>query len=126
MVDVNVRLDEDQSVRLKMKDVGDGTHALPVYSSAELSAAGGTDRSITASTTSQLLMPANTARRRFYVKNDSTIDVWLNPVSPAAASAGAGNIKVPANGGYFELENSTSAWYIIAVSGSPAITAREF
>lgn len=126
MADVNVRLEEDQQVRMKMKDVGDGTHALPVYSAAELAATGGTDRSITATTTSQQLMPANTARRRFYVKNDSTIDVWLNPVSPAAAVAGAGNIKVPANGGYFELQNSTSAWFIVAASGTPAITAREF
>lgn len=86
----------------------------------------GTDRSIVASVTSQTLLPASAARRRFYVKNDTAIDVWINPGAAATAAAGAGNIKVPANGGYFEFGFSSSAWQIIASSGTPAITAREF
>lgn len=86
----------------------------------------GTDRSITATTTSAQLLAANATRRRFYVKNDSTIDVWINPGAAAVATAGAGNIRVPANGGYFEFGFSTSAWNIIAASTTAAITSREF
>lgn len=91
-----------------------------------LPTAAGTDRSLTIGTTSLQLMPANTARRRFYVKNDTATDVWINPGAAAVATAGGGNIKVPANGGYFELGFSTSAWQIIAAAAGATITAREF
>lgn len=86
----------------------------------------GTDRSVTATTTSQQLMAANTARTRFYIRNDSAIDIWVNLGAAAVASAGSGNIKIPATGGYWEFAGSSSAIHIIAASGTPAITAREF
>lgn len=98
------------------------SNALPV----RVMSSAGTDRSITASTTSQSLIPLNTSRNKFYVKNDSAIDVWINIGATAIAVAGSGNLKIVANGGYFEFSGSTSAINIIAASGTPAITAREF
>lgn len=86
----------------------------------------GTDRSATLSVASAQIMPANPNRMRLYVANDTAIDIWIKPGSAAVAAAGAGNIKVPANGGFFELAGSTDAWHAIAASGTPAITAREF
>lgn len=87
----------------------------------------GTDRSITASTSSQQLMPANATRHGFLIKNDSTIDIWINIGSTAVAAAGGGNLKISANGGYYEAPvGFTTAINIIAASGSPAITAREY
>ncbi len=89
----------------------------------------GTDRSVSASTTSAQLMATNASRSGFYIKNDSAIDVWINLGSAAVASAGNGNMKIAANGGYYESAPgfvTTSAINIIASSGTPAITAREF
>lgn len=106
--------------------------AIQVTSTGSLSvgrpAASGTDRSTTASTTAKVLMPANPDRIGFILKNDSTIDVWFNIGGTAAATAGSGNFRLPANGGYFEsgMVTPSEAVSIIAVSGSPAITAREF
>lgn len=85
----------------------------------------GTDRSVTASTTSAQLMAANTTRTKFFVKNDSAVDVWINFGATAVAAAGSGNMKIAA-GGYFEFAGSSSAVNIIAASGTAAITAREF
>ncbi len=129
MPDVVVRMNEDQAIRLRFLDVGDGTHAMPVTQAATLGpAAGGagTDRSVTATTTSQQFMAANTARRMFYLKNDAAVDVWINPSATAVATAGGGNIKIPAGGGYFDIAGATGAWSIIAASATAAITAREF
>lgn len=86
----------------------------------------GVDKSITATTTSQPLMAANPNRIRFFVKNDTAIDIWINLGAVSIATAGGGNLKILANGGYFELSGSTSVVNIIAASGTPAITAREF
>jgi len=91
--------------------------------------ASGTDRSTAASTTSVPLMVANPSRTAFYIKNDTTIDVWFNVGATAVATAGGGNMKVAANGGYYESAPgfvTTAAINIIAASGTPAITAREF
>lgn len=85
----------------------------------------GTDRSVTATTTSAQLMAANTSRTKFFVKNDSTIDVWINFGATAVATAGGGNMKIAA-GGYFEFAGSSSAINIIAASTTAAVTAREF
>lgn len=88
----------------------------------------GTDRSIVAGVAATQLMAANTARMGFYLKNDTAIDVWFNIGAAAQAQAGGGNIKLPANGGYFESGTFTpgEAISIIAASGTPAITAREY
>lgn len=85
----------------------------------------GTDRSVTATTTSAALMGANAARTKFFIKNDSAVDVWINFGATAVAAAGSGNMKIAA-GGYFEFAGSASAINIIAASGTAAITAREF
>lgn len=88
----------------------------------------GTDRSTAAGTTAKVLMAANADRIGFYLKNDTTIDVWFNIGGTAAATAGSGNMRLPANGGYYETGAfaPTEAISIIAVSGTAAITAREF
>lgn len=86
----------------------------------------GTDRSATATTTSSSLMGTNTTRARLFIKNDTAIDVWINLGATAAAVPGSGNIRVAANGGYFELENYSGAVNIIAASSTAAVTAREF
>lgn len=86
----------------------------------------GIDRSGVAGTTSSSLMGVNTSRRRFYIKNDSAINIWINPSVSAAATPGGGNIKIAANGGYFEFGFSDGAWSVIAESVGAAFTAREF
>lgn len=88
----------------------------------------GVDRSITTSTAAQTLMPANTSRMGFYLKNDTAIDVWFNIGGTATIVPGAGNLRLPGNGGYFEsgMVTPSEAISIIAASGTPAITAREF
>lgn len=93
-------------------------------SASTLVANSGTDRSIVATTTSQLLIPFNSSRQSFFVKNDSAIDVWINFGATAVAVAGGGNFKIPANGGYFECDGFNADINIIAASGTPAITAR--
>lgn len=116
-----------QIVRL---DVGTGTAATPLSSSAPLPIAftgsDGISRSMTATTTSQQLMAANPNRRRFYIANDSTVDVWASIGSAAQASAGNDNKRIAANGGYWELPGCTAAVFIIASSSTAAVTAREF
>lgn len=86
----------------------------------------GTDRSITATTTSQTLMAANAARNNFIIKNDSAVVVWINLGAAAVATAGGGNISIAAGGGYLELAGTSAAINIIAASATAAITAREF
>lgn len=86
----------------------------------------GTDRSTTAGTANTQFMAANPTRAKFYIKNDGTVDIWIRPASPAVATAGGGNIKVPANGGYFELAGSTSSWNVISGGAATPFTAREF
>lgn len=88
----------------------------------------GTDRSIVAGVAAQVLMPANTARMGLYIRNDTASDIWFNIGAVAVAAAGGGNMKLAANGGYYESGSftPTEAISIIAASGTPAITAREF
>lgn len=100
--------------------------AIPVVNA---SVGTGTDRSAATSTSSSTLMAANTSRVGYFIKNDSAIDVWINIGATAVASAGSGNYKIAANGGYLESPAwgcSTAAINIIAASGTPAISAREF
>jgi hypothetical protein len=85
-----------------------------------------TNRSIVATTTAQTAMAANTARTKFIVKNDTTIDVWISIGGTASAAAGGNNIKVPANGGYLEMTGTNQAVTIIATSTTAAITILEW
>lgn len=86
----------------------------------------GTDRSITATTTSQQLMAANALRTKFFIKNDTAIVVWINMGATAVAAAGGGNIAIAANGGFFEFTGASGVINIIAASTTAAVTAREF
>jgi len=86
----------------------------------------GTDRSATATTASSQLMAANTLRTKFFIKNDTAIVVWINMGATAVATAGAGNISIAANGGYFEFTGYSGVVNIIAASTTAAVTAREF
>jgi len=106
-----------------MVDPGTGAPATGATSTSD-----GVDRSKTTSTTSSLLMAANSARRGVFIVNDTAIDVWINFGATAVAAAGGGNIKIAAAGGKYESGAFTpsTAINIIAASGTPAITAREF
>jgi hypothetical protein len=87
----------------------------------------GTGRSATVSTTASTLMPANTARQGWKLKNDCTVAVWINFDATATAAAGSGNIQIPA-GAYMASEPGfieTGAMSAIATSGTCALTARE-
>ena len=110
----------------KFIDQLDGTHSRQTSVVGILANAAGTNRSITATVSSQQLMAANALRSRFFIKNDTAIVVWINFGAAAVAAAGSGNVAVAANGGFFEFAGSTGAINIIAASGTPAITAREF
>lgn len=86
----------------------------------------GTDRSLTTTAaTSVPLMAANTQRNGFFIENDSATDIWINFVGASAASPGAGNKKILANGGYFELKGVSNAVTIFSTA-AVAITALEW
>jgi hypothetical protein len=81
-----------------------------------------TDRSIVASTTSQVAAPANATRSRLIIRNlDAAIVVNVN--LGAAATNGIGSLPI-APGGLLELTGTNQALNIIAVSGSPSVTIR--
>lgn len=85
----------------------------------------GTDRSITATTTSAQLMAANATRSKFIIQNDSLIDVWINFGGTAVAAAGSGNYRIKADTNR-EFTGTSGAVNIIAASTTAAISAREF
>lgn len=125
MPDINVRLEEDNSVLLKFVDIGGGVHAMAVASVTTTSSnLTKTDRSITASTSNQVAAPANTARRRLVIKNnDTAISVFVN--LGVAATTSLGSIEV-APKGYLEMNNVVQSVNIIAASGTPGVTVWEF
>ena len=90
-------------------------------------ASAGTNRSASIGTTASTLMPANTARRGWKVKNDCANAIWISFDGAAATASGSGNIKVPA-GGYLASEPSfveTGAMSAIAEASACLVTARE-
>lgn len=86
------------------------------------------DRSgtITAGGTAQQLMPANSARRGFFLQNNSTADLWINP--NAAAVASQPSLKVPAGALYESPFGGAPAGAIsiIGATTGQAFSAREF
>lgn len=89
----------------------------------------GTDRSIATSTASAQLMAANAVRTGFEIVNDTAIDVWINYGATAVATAGSGNRKIAAGTSFRSADGGfvySGAINIIAASGTPAITAREY
>lgn len=99
----------------------------PVDPNASVPVAG-TNRSATVGTTAVTLMPANTARRGWKVKNDTASDIWISFDGTATAAAGSGNFKIPA-GGFAASEPGfveTGAMSAIGSAAGLAITAREY
>lgn len=86
----------------------------------------GTDRSKLVTTASGVLIPANTARRKFFIKNDGANNIWINFGGTASAVAGGGNFKIASGGGYFEFTGYTGVINAIAETADTAVTAREF
>ncbi len=87
-----------------------------------------TDRSISVTTTAQVLAAANATRLGLAIYNDSDTDCWINFGATATAAAGSGNIKVLSGGTY-----ETPVWgcptdacsVIHGGSGNKAVTAWE-
>lgn len=83
-----------------------------------------TDRSITASTTSQQAAAANASRKKLFFQNlDASINVHIN--IGAAATTGAGSLRL-APGASLELSGTSQAVNVIAASGAPLVTIWEF
>ncbi|WP_312809486.1 hypothetical protein [Agrobacterium cavarae] len=107
-------------------------NGVPVTLSAEdlaaiLPAKGMTDRSLGASTTAQPAMPANGNRRGWKIRNDSTVDVWINFKTTATMAAGGGNMKILA-GGYLASEPGFVETGVMSIIASAAanVTIYEF
>ena len=83
-----------------------------------------TDRSITASTTSQQAAPENLSRRRILMQNlDAAINVHVNLGD--VATTGLGSLRL-APGSSVEFTGTSQAVNVIAVSGTPLVTIWEF
>lgn len=88
----------------------------------------GIDRSstITAGTTAQELMPANSERRGFWIMNTSAGDLWINDVGTAAAASPS--LKV-VSGALYESPITGCPVGAISIYGattSQAFSAREW
>lgn len=125
MPDRYIKREDDNQVVERWIDMGDGTHAkavvlLPPGASSGIK----TDRSVAASSSSQIVAPAKAGRRKLIVKNlDAAISIFVN--LGALATAGAGSIEVAAKG-FLELDYVSESVNVIAASGSPAVTIWEF
>lgn len=115
----------DGGTQAAMLVVLSDANGAPVFSNPQTPSAG-TDRSAVVGVASQQLMAASATRSKFFVKNDTAIAVYINMGATAVATPGGGNIMIAANGGYFEFSGYTGVVNIVAASGTPAITAREF
>jgi hypothetical protein len=83
-----------------------------------------TDRSLTATTTSQRACPANPARYRLLIQNlDAAVDVHVNLGS--AATTGAGSLKVSPES-YLDLTGTTQTVNVVASQGTADVTIWEF
>jgi len=76
---------------------------------------------ITAGTTAQTLMAADTTRNGFLFQNNSSGDLWIYPLGTATASQPS--LKI-ASGGYYESPSKNIAVYAISVYG--ATTSQAF
>lgn len=75
------------------------------------------------------LFAANAARAGFAVKNDTAVDIYINPFGAATVANGVGNIRIPALGGYYESPTGAmvaGAISAISASGTVAITAMDW
>ncbi len=84
------------------------------------------DRSLSVSTTSVSLIPANVNRKYLMIQNLSNNKVYINFGS--AATAGLGSIFLAAGGGSFSMEGeflSTDQIFVIASANNSIVTAKE-
>lgn len=94
-----------------------------------------TDRSFAVTNVAQNAMAANTARKGWKIKNDTTEPVWIRFTGNAAAVAGSGSMRIAA-GGYMESQGlpavETGAMSIIhgatviGVGATAPVTIYEF
>lgn len=110
MADKFIFLRDDNGIRVRYEDNGDGTWSLAQSASAKAAALGylpaGTNRSgsITAANTSQTLAAANTTRKYLGIQNTSTGDLWIDEfgndavlASPSFRIAAGGSLNVRTN-----------------------------
>lgn len=81
---------------------------------------------VTTGGVAQVLMAANTARKGFWIQNNSAGDLWISDVGTAAATQPS--LKIQSGELYESLVNgvSTSAISIYGATTSQAFSAREF
>lgn len=128
-----IRYSGTSSLNEQWSDLGNGAFArvhgvIPVDANGNPQIGDGafpkTDRSITASSTSQQAAPENTSRRRLLIQNlDAAINVHVNLGAPA--TTGAGSLRL-APGSSLELTGTSQAVNVVATSGAPIVTIWEF
>ncbi len=111
----------------KLVDMGDGSHAESVaiggFQKATFTDKSGT---ITSGGAAQTIAAANTARRGFWIQNQSTGDLWLSTIGTAAATQPS--LRLPA-GSYYEFPVngvSTGAISLFGATTGQAFAAREW
>lgn len=107
------------NISKRLVDMGDGTHA--EVSSQYVSRVTWVDKSstITSGGTPQTLVAANTSRRTFILKNNSSGDLEIYP------SGFTGHLIIPA-GAYFELPfPDTGVWMIKGATTAQSFTCWE-
>ena len=134
----DILFESPSGITRRFKDMGDGTHAEVMSSSASGAVPGEsaitptqgilTNRSgtIVAAGVAQQLAAANPARLGFSVQNLSAADLWVN--SLGAATAAQPSIKI-IPGAYFETPPGYGAVGAISIVGSSAgqtFSAREW
>ena len=118
---VKVMFGDDNTAR----DVSD-TYPLPIYVPANTSIVSKSG-TITTGGTAQQLMAANTARKGWSIRNNSTGSLWFNELG-STAIIGQPSFEVKA-GEYFEAPiggSSESAISIIGATTGQSFTAREW
>ena len=96
------------------------SNPLPIaFSTATLTSRSGT---ITAGGTAQSLMTANTARKGWFIQNNSTGDLWVNRFG-GTAIAGQPSIRIPA-GKLYETPAGGSGGNALSIFG--ATTGQDF
>lgn len=78
--------------------------------------------------TAEEVAPANSNRAGFWLQNQSTSDLWLNPDGTATASAAPPNIRLSA-GAYYEMPPNSAFTGAITVFGAKSgqvFAAREW
>lgn len=87
----------------------------------------GTDRSAVVGAVSAVIIPANSARRSFFIYNDDVRDVYINWGGTATATIGNGNKRIGPGLGYESPAHcGAEAISAITSAGTASITVREY